>query len=75
MKGEFAMIAQIEIKGKILKQEGNKIICEVDKVGILKVIGHIWITKGQTVKDFEGNPAINSKAGLRVGRNGGLQLY
>jgi hypothetical protein len=69
------MIAQIEIEGTILKQEGNKIICKVEKIGTLNVVAHIWITKGQTVKHFEGNPAINSKAGLGVGRNGRLQLY
>lgn len=69
------MIAQIEIEGKILKQKGNKIICEVGKLGILDVVAHVWITKGQTVKHFEGNPAINSKSSLRVGRNGGLQLH
>ena len=69
------MIAQIEIEGKILKQEGNRITCEVGKLGILDVVAHVWITKGKTVKHFEGNPAINKKSGLRVGRNGGLQLY
>lgn len=69
------MIAQIKIKGKILKQEGNKIICEVGKIGQLKVVGHIWITRGNTVKEFDDNPAINSKVGLEVGVNGALKLY
>lgn len=69
------MIAQIEIKGKILKQDGNKIICEVGRIGQLRVVGHVWITKGNTVKEFNDNPAINSKAGLEVGNNGALKLY
>ena len=69
------MIAQIEIQGKILKQEGNRITCEVGKIGMLNVVGHIWVTKGNSVKEFEDNIAINNKSGLRVGRNGGLQLY
>lgn len=66
------MIAQIEIKGKILKQEGNKIICEVGKTG--NIVGYVWITKGETVENFEGNPAINSNSGIRVCRNGNLQI-
>jgi len=43
------MMAQIEITGKILKQDENKIICEVEKVGILNMVGYIWITKGGSV--------------------------
>lgn len=68
-------MAQIEIEGKILKQEDNTIIFKIKKRGQLKVIAHIWITKGETVEDFENNPAINKKAGLLVGANGGLTLY
>jgi len=69
------MMAQIEIEGKILEQKGNIIICEIGRVGIKNVLGHIWIAKGKNIEEFKHNPAINSKAGLLVGPNGALKLY